>query len=296
MKKVTSLSIGIPAYNEARNIKKLLQTLLAQKEDGFHLTSIIVVSDGSSDTTDKEVASVNDKRIKLLDDHKRLGKSARLDQLFRKNTADVLVLVDADIQINDKELLSNLVKQSNFNKEGIVAVNAQPLAGKTFVENAVNAGVSAVKTISENWENGNNYLSFKGCFLALDKNLVKKIHMPASIINNDAFLYFSAVSNGYTPAYRKECFVYYRSPSTLEDHIKQSSRFKSSREEIAQYFNLNLNKEYKTPIAIVAGSVLQSMVKRPVFFLAYFGVNVISKVKKQTNLKSTWSIASSTKQ
>jgi glycosyltransferase involved in cell wall biosynthesis len=295
MKQVKSISIGIPAYNEARNIKKLLQTLLAQKEDGFHLESVIIVSDGSSDTTDKEVTAVKDKRIKLLDDRKRLGKSARLDQFFRKNTADILVLVDADIQIKDKQLLSKLVKQSNFKHEGIVAVNAQPLEGKTFVENVLNAGVYAVKSLSENWKNGNNYLSFKGCFLALDKALVKKIHLPASIINNDAFLYFSAVENGYTPAYRKECLVYYRSPSTLEDHIKQSSRFKSSRKELAQHFNLNWNNEYKTPIAIVALSILQSMMKRPFFSLAYLGVNFISKVKKQNNIQSTWSIASSTK-
>ncbi|MGH7204389.1 MAG: glycosyltransferase [Candidatus Levyibacteriota bacterium] len=296
MKNLPSISIGIPAYNEAKNIKKLLKSLLQQREVGFRLESIIVASDGSSDATDKEVKSLKDKRIALWDDHKRLGKSARLNELFRKNTADILILADADIQINDTNLLSILVKESNFQHEGIVSVNVTPIKGKTFVENSLNAGVFAVKQISENWRNGNNYLSFKGCFLALDKNLVKKIHMPTTLVNNDAFLYFSALVHNYKPAYRKNCVVYYRSPATLDDHLKQSSRFKSSSEELKQYFKMNLEKEYKAPIAIMMSSILQSLIKRPVFFLAYLGINSISHIKKQTNIKSTWSIASSTKQ
>ncbi len=51
MKKITTISIGIPAFNEAVTIKRLLRSVLAQKEKGFVLREIIVLCDGSTDGT-----------------------------------------------------------------------------------------------------------------------------------------------------------------------------------------------------------------------------------------------------
>jgi glycosyltransferase involved in cell wall biosynthesis len=48
MKKNMTVTIGIPAYNEAANITSLLMALLAQNTPNFKLESIIVASDGST--------------------------------------------------------------------------------------------------------------------------------------------------------------------------------------------------------------------------------------------------------
>jgi len=55
MKKLITVSIGIPAYNEEANIGKLLSSLIKQKEAGFIIKEIIVVSDQSTDKTDEIV-------------------------------------------------------------------------------------------------------------------------------------------------------------------------------------------------------------------------------------------------
>ncbi len=294
MKPVT-VSVGIPAYNEGKNIQRLLLSLLAQKENGIVLKEIIVVSDGSSDDTAKKVKAIKDKRIVFKNDGKRLGKSARMDQIFRMIKGDVLLLMDADIVIHDQSLFSKVVRRAKLEKSGIAGVNVLPLKAEVFFEEIIETGVLIMKDIAKNWNVGRNYLSFKGAFLALNGDFARSIHIPASIVNNDPYLYFAAVEKGFKPTYIASCEVYYRSPMTLSDHIKQSSRFQGSREELSKYFTLDWEKEYTMPVAIVIKSILKSIGTRPFHFGLYSLVNVISKFKRQTKLKSTWSIASSTK-
>lgn len=295
MKKLTTVSIGIPAYNEGSNIQKLLKTLLAQKETGIKIKEIIVMSDGSNDDTREKVTAVKDKRIRFYDDGKRLGKSARLNNIFKIFTGDVLVLMDADIMITQRTLIAKTIKNAQLNKTGIVGVNALPLPAQTYFEKVLEAGVHVMKDISKQWHNGNNYLSFKGAFLALDGKLAKTITMPASIVNNDAYLYFSAVQSGYSPAYLEDSRVYYRSPMTLSDHLKQSSRYQSSEGELMNHFTLDWDYHYKIPHAVMISSMVKSLFKRPGTMLPYLSVYFYTKVNKQMNINSTWSIASSTK-
>jgi glycosyltransferase involved in cell wall biosynthesis len=295
MKKTVTVSIGIPAYNEAKNIGKLLNTLLSQKEEGITLKEIIVASDGSSDNTANVVKALKDKRIKLLDDGKRLGKSARLDQMFRKFTGDVLFLLDADILIKDNKLLAKTVQIANLKKHGLAGINARPLPAKTFFQKSLEMGVNVMKNITVQWRDGNNYLAYKGCFLALDAKLAKAIHMPAEIVNNDPFLYFSAVKHGYEPVYIEDCYAYYQSPLTFKDHLKQSSRFQMCREEMEKYFILDLQKEFAIPLELSLMSSMKIFVQNPIAFVSYVLIQIATTIKKQRHIKSTWSVASSTK-
>jgi glycosyltransferase involved in cell wall biosynthesis len=295
MNNITTVSIGIPAYNEGQNIQQLLLSLVAQKETGIKLQEIIVVSDGSSDDTAQKVKAVKDKRITLIDDGQRLGKSARLNTLFKTFTGDVLILMDADVLVTDKNLLAKTVKKARLHKTGLAGINALPIAANTFFEHVIEAGVMVIKDTAKMWNNGNNYLSFKGCFMALDGTFARSLYMPATIVNNDAYIYFSAVQAGFSPAYLKESKLYYRSPSTLSDHVKQSSRYQSSKGELHKHFTLDWEKLYKIPRRVMVASVVKSMLLRPFWLLSYIAVFLYAKTHKQTNIKSTWSIASSTK-
>lgn len=295
MNKIITVSVGIPAYNEGENIQNLLVSLLRQKQSGFILKEIIVASDGSNDDTDKKVKQLKDKRITFKDDRNRLGKSARLNYIFRTFKGEVLILMDADIMITDNSLLSKTIRRAKLQNTGIAGVNALPLPAKTSFERIIETGVLIMKDIAKKWNNGNNYLSFKGCFLALDGKFARTIQMPSQIVNNDAYLYFAAVQAGYSPAYLEESKVYYRSPMTLKDHVKQSSRYQSSEQELRRYFDLDWKKQYRIPRTALITSMMKSFLSRPVTTVQYIGILLFSKMQKQTNIKSTWSIASSTK-
>src|SRR3989344_5204255 len=97
-KKAPTITVGIPAYNEERNIRSVLESVLQQRGSLFRLEKIIVVSDGSDDRTEsmvREIAAANP-IIELVADHGRKGKITRLNQLCRMNQSDFLVFLDAD--------------------------------------------------------------------------------------------------------------------------------------------------------------------------------------------------------
>ena len=53
MEKLPTVTIATIACNEEANIKKFLESVLDQKEKGFKISTILVISDGSTDHTVK---------------------------------------------------------------------------------------------------------------------------------------------------------------------------------------------------------------------------------------------------
>lgn len=295
MKKKITVSVGIPAYNEAKNIKKLLTSLLHQQERGFVLREIIVVLDGSSDGTLQQLQTITDARIVIIKGKKRKGKSARLKQIFQQFTSDVLVLLDADVIITDAHLFAKILKRSHLTRDGLVTVNALPLPAQNFFEKSLEVGVLMMKDIAHRWNGGRNYLSFKGCFLILDKTFAKRMMLPQSLVNNDAFLYFSAIEQGYPTRSLSDLFVFYRSPRTLHDHRKQAARYHASRDELVPYFSETIDQAYHLPLTISLQSMIKYFFRHPVYWISYLGIKLITKVSGERKITSTWSIAHSTK-
>ena len=84
-----TVSVIIPAYNEAANIAALLRSILSQEATNFRLIEIIVLSDGSTDRTVSEAQSVQDFRIDVIDDHTRKGKITRFNELLTLAKSDL---------------------------------------------------------------------------------------------------------------------------------------------------------------------------------------------------------------
>lgn len=295
MKKITKISIGIPAYNEEANIKKLLISLLSQIEKGFKIIEIIVISDGSTDKTVSRINILRNKKIKLIVDKNRLGKSARIGQIFKIFKGNVIFLLDADIIINDKMLFSKVLNTANFEKSGLVGINARPYKSTSIFQKIIRTGNSLTYEMGIKWKNSNNYLLFKGCFLGLSKGFAKSISMPNEVINNDAYLYFKAKERALSPRFISDAAIYFQSPQNLTDHLKQSQRFKTSKAEMQKYFNYDLNPEYDIPASVYFQGFFKKLFLDPIFFTAYLFINILSKLKKEKEVNSSWSIAVSTK-
>jgi biofilm PGA synthesis N-glycosyltransferase PgaC len=92
-------TIGICAYNEEKNIGKLLQSLQDQQTKEIHIGEILIVSSASTDRTDEIVRSFmsTDKRIRLLIQEKREGKASAVNLILKNATGDIIVLASADI-------------------------------------------------------------------------------------------------------------------------------------------------------------------------------------------------------
>src|SRR3989344_9663131 len=106
-----TVTIGIPAYNEEQGIAKMLKSVCKQKEKGFKIKEILVISDGSTDNTVKCVKKIRDPRIIIYEDNKRLGQPTRIQELLHRFNSDYLVLMDADLIIKDVYGVQRLIKK-----------------------------------------------------------------------------------------------------------------------------------------------------------------------------------------
>jgi glycosyltransferase involved in cell wall biosynthesis len=85
-------SIIIPLYNKENHIKDTLNSVWSQSFEHFE---VIVVNDGSTDGSLKEVNSVNDERLQIFSIENQGVSNARNYGISKAN-ADLIVFLDAD--------------------------------------------------------------------------------------------------------------------------------------------------------------------------------------------------------
>lgn len=102
------LSVVIPVYNEAGNIKVLLERLMPTVKK-YHY-EIIFVNDGSTDSTVAEVKSECSRNpaIKLISFTRNFGHQNALSAGYRYTKGDCVVTIDADLQ-DPPELIDNMI-------------------------------------------------------------------------------------------------------------------------------------------------------------------------------------------
>jgi cellulose synthase/poly-beta-1,6-N-acetylglucosamine synthase-like glycosyltransferase len=110
-----SVTILIAARNEACCIDKTIQNKLALDYPSGKL-EIIVVSDASTDGTDKIVARYSDRRVRLLRQEPRAGKTAALNTAVKEAQGEILVFADAN-SLYERDALLYLVR--NFSDQSV---------------------------------------------------------------------------------------------------------------------------------------------------------------------------------
>jgi len=100
------LSIIVPVFNEEKTIAQVLERVLNLKIPGAK-KEVIVVDDGSTDTTSSEIKNLirhfGGKNFKVLRHAKNLGKGAAVRTGIRRATGDYIIIQDADLEydVND---------------------------------------------------------------------------------------------------------------------------------------------------------------------------------------------------
>lgn len=293
MKKRT-VTVGIPAYNEEKNIKKLLLSILEQKEVGFSIEKIIVLIDGATDQTEQQASRIKSKKLVIRNDKKRKGKTERINQLIQMLSSDILVLLDADVVLKTSDTITNLIKPLEDSSVGLTGGKLIQENNKTFWEKSIYRTVTVYEAYLESIRNGNNIFAIKGPLLALSKSLAKKIHIPADVYANDAYLYFACITKGYTFRYTKNANAWYKVPSNFKDQVAQNNRFASAEKNLSKYFGNIVKKEYTQEPRLLYLLMIKAFIQDPIHSFAIFLVNQYSK-KQSENQSPKWKTVTSTK-
>jgi len=128
------VSILLPAYNEARWLRRRLENLLALRYPS-ELVEILVGSDGSTDGTAEVARSFGAKGVRLIESAERCGKTALLNQMMAVASSDIIVFTDANALFRAETV------------ERLVAPLASPRVGCVVGELVyVNGGLPSVRT------------------------------------------------------------------------------------------------------------------------------------------------------
>lgn len=106
----SSLSVIVPIFNEEKTIKKILPEILKRPE----VYEIIVINDGSTDSSKKIIESLRHKKIKFFSHKKNLGKGAAIRTGIRYAKGKYLIIQDGDLEYYpaDYPKLLKLLKQN----------------------------------------------------------------------------------------------------------------------------------------------------------------------------------------
>lgn len=114
------VSIIIPARNEAQRISPLLQSLRMQNWQHFE---VIVVDDGSTDNTSEVAASFGAKAIKGQQvGNMPAGKSNACAYGATKANGELLLFLDADVQLVDEHSLQRIIQSFEPQQKGILSL------------------------------------------------------------------------------------------------------------------------------------------------------------------------------
>lgn len=104
MHKGSKLSIIVPVFNEAVQIRRNLDLLLEEVSEYFPLFEIIVVSDGSTDGTNLQLLSFRHPDVKPVILTSNGGKGAAVRAGFQSASGDYILFIDGGMEIHPKEI------------------------------------------------------------------------------------------------------------------------------------------------------------------------------------------------
>ncbi|OGH19190.1 MAG: hypothetical protein A3D74_04195 [Candidatus Levybacteria bacterium RIFCSPHIGHO2_02_FULL_37_13] len=297
-----AITIGIPAYNEEKNIELIINDILSQNDINYKLIKTIVVSDKSTDNTNNIVKKYQNKNIDLIVNKFRIGKSGsvkKLIELSKKNFPDVIVILDADLRLKNTTVIKKLIEPFLGDERLMVTSgNLVPDSPKTFVEKISSFNIQLTNDILKNsLRNVDYYLSsdqimaFKADYMSA-KDLDKQFM-------HDEFYFLLTKKKKLNFVYVEDAKAYYKLPKKIKDYVNQMVRFLRSPSSSEKNFGKKFIKQYA---AITLKDKINSFIhvgmRNPILAFFYIVIQLYSKMifsLSKKNNEAIWSPIASTK-
>jgi len=177
------LSIIMAVYNERDNIEKVLEKIF-KVETGLD-REIIIVDGCSTDGTKEALNKIARSDIKVIFQEKKNGKGAALRIGFECAKGDIILIQDADLEIDPAEY-PNLLRPILENKTQIV-YGSRFLKGRGMT-NAINYFGNRLMTATMNILFGTKLTDIETCYKVFCSDIIKKFDFLCNGFDLDAEL------------------------------------------------------------------------------------------------------------
>jgi poly-beta-1,6-N-acetyl-D-glucosamine synthase len=214
--------VGICAYNEEKNIGRLLNNILFEQALPFD-SEVLVVCSGCTDNTARiaQEFAEKDSRLKVHLEEKRNGKASAINYILSHAIGDVIIFISADTLPKKGSFLRLTAKVQKSNV-GIVCGNPVP----------VNSPISLVSRIVHLLWSFHGYvfeqLNDSGLarhateLFCIRKGIVERI--PAETVNDDAYLAVETKKKGWLIKFDAQSQVLISGPGTFQEYFQQRRR------------------------------------------------------------------------
>lgn len=265
-----TVSLGIPAHNEASNIGRLLDNIARQRQGTFHLLEVIVFSDNSTDATNEIVTAWSEKGVRLIDSKERQGVNTAQNSLVREAKGDIVVLLNADVQLVGDDFLEHLIAPIIQSPgTGLVGAVIDGAPARSYFESVIGVSHECKKAIYQRVRGKDNVYLCHGRARAFSRALYSVIVWPEGI-PEDAYSYLFCKQRGLNFVLADEAHIIFRSPATFMDHAKQSQRFFSGKQALKAFFGREqVEQEYTIPKKIIWEVVCSFFFRFPIRMTLY---------------------------
>lgn len=292
-----NFSIGICAYNEEKNIGKLVRNIQKQAlKKSFTLKEIIIVASGCTDKTVGIIKNLKkkNKKIKLIVQGKREGKAKAVNLFLKNSKSKYLIMQSADTLIdkNCYYLLLNRLRGKNTGMVGGRVVpkdNPNTLCGfanhlKWNLHHLINIKFSERPKVGE-------LVAFKKIFSRI----------PPNTAVDEASIEPLIKLQDYKVEYEPKALVYNTGPKTIRELLSQRRRIFAGHYET----KLHYGYEVITFSNFLVLPIFLSTLKPKAKYLLYSFVTVLLEttarffgyldVKFKLRNHSVWKVARTTK-
>lgn len=262
-----SVSVCIPAYNEEKNIAKLLRALIRQKTTQIDIRSIVVVSSGSTDRTDAIVDewSKKDQRVKLLKESRRTGKAAAIN-LFLKTVKEPVVVVESADTIPAPDAIEQLCAPF-ITDESIGMTGGAPIPVNdpdTFMGYIVHAW----------WWFHRNIPRF-GEIIAF-RNIIPSVAANTAV--DEAYIQAKMVQQGYQVVHIDTAVVYNKGPENVRDLVKQRRRIFNGHARLYHDENIRVTNMTKSSLFLLLFKYEIKSIKHLFWLIAGMAIEIWSRI------------------
>lgn len=291
--KKLSLTVGITTCYGDISIIDTVKSIRNSKGVGKFTFVIIADRVPISDEIKKHLKKYN---VRLIENKKEAGQVEKHRQIRDIAKSDVIVFTQDDILLDPNTLAAVLKRFVNNPRTTMISIPYTPLRASNLFESIINVGTHIANNIVKHWNNGDNYLSCIGRFMAFRTKTLKKFRMP-NIAASDNYYYFENKNFGGKFEYVDTAAVYFKNPQNMREHMRKSSRFQHSQKEMSRYFG-DLSKEYKTPKTALLKAIILEFLKNPILttlYLFIFAYTRLLKLQPKKVLNPIWEVDVSTK-